>query len=308
MTQPLTDQELRWTIIGLLRMPTKRTLQTTIGASNLSNPCDRCLGYDMLNHYRPNPQAERTWLGKEIGTGIHGLLEDRTREVLDNPELYPELYAKLAGSNPEKHCYFAEIPGYGRVGGTIDLSMPYNLVDYKTTERPKLALFRDFMALQAGEDAPFGREHKDIKLSQTKYDEAIRKQAYKVRGYVGQLSLYGLGREYLGQPVDRVSIGWICRGGNGYFDVPTMDRYEDPRAHHDVWVTTFAYSREYALWLIDRGARIWQYLQGGGSPEQLEGAEDCWLCGHELPKPSLEPTPITMNGIPVGVPTPQVAA
>ncbi len=299
MSAPLSDAELRYLAIKLLSKPTARTKQRTIGASNLSNLCDKCLAYDMLGTYRPNPQADRVWMGKEIGTGIHGLLEARVNEV--QAEGDSEIYHMLNRAHAEQHAYFADIPGYGRVGGTIDLSLEHQIVDYKSTDRAKLAVLRDYMAKEAGEPVPFGRSHRLLKLSEAEYEKKMASQEYKTQVYYGQLSLYMLGRELLGKPVDRGSIIWVARDGNGFWDMPTADGYDDPGKVHDVWVTTLPYNAAYAHWLISRGEAIWGYLQAGGKPEDMESHEQCWPCNNGAPKRNLD-APLSLNGLQVPQP------
>lgn len=292
----LSDEELRKFAIDLLSIPSDRTRQTRIGASNLSNQCDRDLAYDLLGIKRSNPQAERIWMNAEIGTAIHSLQEDRLeyairRSIEAVVDVAPDAQA-------ERHVWFGHIEGYGDIGGTIDLDLAGQIADWKGSTRQKSCILQDFIAIQRGEEPPFGRKHKNVAgpgrgmMPQSEYDKEMTKVEYKMTGYYGQQSLYMLGREKEGRPVDRGSIIWINRDGNGYFDVPSLARYDDPKAVHDVWPLTFAYNRQYALDLIARGQRIWDALQAGATPQDFDAHDMCWWCSMQAEAEEKKAQPI----------------
>lgn len=290
MVRILNDEELRYLAISMLSLPSARTLQKRIGASNLANQCDKDLAYDLAGIDRSNAQVERVWMGAEVGTAIHGLQEDRldrAAELQFKMEQARQIVAMTPGAQAERHVAFGHIEGYGDIGGTIDLDLEGQIGDWKGSTRKKSCLLQDFIAIQKGEEPPFGRKHKDIAgpgrgmMPQSEYDAELAKMSYKMTGYYGQQQCYLLGREQEGRPVDRGSIIWINRDGTGYFDRPDQSRYDDPKAVHDIWVLTFAYNPDYAKGLIARGQRIWDELQAGKKPSDFASHEHCWFCGME---------------------------
>lgn len=266
----LTDPEIRHMAITLLTQQTDRDRQTRIGASTLADGCDRCLANAFLGISRDTPLSKKVWMGATWGTAQHAILEQRVQAAKSS--MIAGL-SQLAGAEVEKHVFFADIVGYGVVGGSIDLLLPDQVVDWKGSTRKKSCLLLDYMAISRGQDAPYGRSHKEIKLSEKEYDSEMMKQRYKVHGYVGQQSLYmrGSGRR-------RASLVFLNRDGTGYFDVPTDARYDDPTAVHDVNVVGFDYDADYADALINRGSVIWGKLQEGAVPMDFHAHQLCWPC------------------------------
>lgn len=273
-----TDAEIRHMAIQLLTSQTDRDKQTRIGASNLSNGCDRCLAANFLGDQRETPRTAKTWMGRVLGTAFHAVLEDRVgarmkRQIQDDIDRFIKRYP---GAEAERHVFFCEIVGYGSVGGTIDLDLVDHIVDWKGSTRKKLCTLIDYLEISQGKEPIFGRTHKDIKLSEREYAAEMEKMQFKVAGYYGQQTLYmhGSGRE-------RASLVFLNRDGTGYFDVPTDARYDDPKAVHDVFVLSFGYSREYAEALIARGQAIWDALQQGAKPEDFESHPHCFPCSQD---------------------------
>lgn len=284
----LSDEQVRKLAIDILSMPSARTMQKRVGPSNLSNQCDRDLAYDLLGIERHNPQADKTWLGAEIGTGIHAHgqhnLDDAIQSALaaNRPTPAAIAIAETAGkAKAERRVYVGEIPGYGVVHGTIDLDLEDQIGDWKGSTRKKSCILQDYIAIANGLPAPFGRGHSAVKLSQAQYEAEMSKMEYKMTGYYGQQNLYMRGREIEGRPVDRGSIIWVNRDGTGYFDVPSASGYDDPKRVHDVWVLTFAYNRDYAEHLLARAGRIWAQLEAGASPTDFDAHEHCWACSFD---------------------------
>ena len=317
MVDILDDGQLRFLMGALLSLPTKRSLQKQVGASDLSNGCDRCLAHKLSGVDRiPSPQAQKLWLQKEVGTGIHLLTEDRVNTVHEMMQSTIEaernhvahLAPLVSGLRSERHVDIAMILGYGLVGGTVDLDFEGQIGDVKSTDRLKLALLNAYLALQQAvatgidpdeaELPAYWSRGKDTKaykggyilevnsksvakLSYSQFHEEMRRIEYKVTAYFGQLSLYMLGREREGRPVDRASILWVNRDGNGYFDLPHLDGYEDMNKHHDVAIMTLGYDRDYALALVDRAQGLWDALQAGVPPHDLPPHELCFWCSSE---------------------------
>lgn len=267
----LTDAEVRHLAIELLTAPTARDRQRRIGASNLSNQCDRCLAANFLGDPRETPFTAKTWMGRVLGTAFHAVLEQRIAEHKQS------IMQRFPNAVPERHVFFAEIVGYGPVGGTIDLDLgpeESHLIDWKGSTRKKLCILVDYIRSTQGLDPVYGRTHKAVKLSENEYEAEMKKMAYKVQGYYGQQDLYmhGSGRR-------RASLVLLNRDGTGYFDVPTDARYDDPKAVHDVWVLSFDYDPAYAEALIARGQAIWTTLENGAKPEDFTSHEMCFVCG-----------------------------
>jgi hypothetical protein len=288
MNDLIGDEGIRHLAISLLTVPTARDKQRRIGASDLSNGCDRCLAGKFLGDSRETPMTARTWMGRVLGTAFHGVLEGRIAEVLDFTNFTPEEVRHAAGvlglpieARAEVHTFFAELRGYGPVGGTIDLELPGEIVDWKGSTRKKLCLLIDFMQTQKGLPAPYGRTHKEIKLSEKQYAEEMEKMAYKVQGYYGQQTLYMHGKVQEGEDVRRATLVFLNRDGTGFFDVPSENRYDDEKAVHDVHVIGFNYNAAYAESLIARGQAIWDYLEAGGEPTAFPSHPQCFPCGLE---------------------------
>lgn len=318
----LSDGELRFLAISLLSMPSGRTLQRRIGASDLANDCDRCLAMAMANIERPkNPRAEAVWMQKEIGTGIHFVQQNRFEEAHQlvaaadaaDPafrtyvsEHARHIAAMTPGAQAERKITIGHIPGYGEVTGTIDLSLLHQILDWKSSDRIKGALLHDYL-LSVGFPFPEGtqpkwQKQKDTKaypggykleygsssgakrvasLSFREYHEAIDGMIHKMNGYHVQQTLYMHGRRLAGENCVKGSIVWINRDGNGFNDVPTATRYEDPKSFHDVWVLSFDYHEQTALAALDRGARIWARIQAGDQPEDFDASDHCYHCRFE---------------------------
>lgn len=296
----LTDDELRYMAVTLFAAPTGRSLQTRIGASDLANECDRCLAMAMANIERPkNPRAEGVWMQKEIGTGIHFVQQDR----IENTQILAQL--GITGVRAEQDLPIGHIPGYGWVNGHIDVSMPHQIVDWKGADRIKSAFLHDFLlsvGLLPEGTKPRWEKQKDTaryeggykfeygssshakrtaSISARNYREAMDGMVHKMNGYHIQQQCYMHGRRLAGDDVRKGSIIWINRDGNGFNDVPTATRYNDPNAIHDIWVLSFDYHEATALAALDRAARIWARLEQGAQPEDFEAHEGCFTCSFE---------------------------
>jgi len=257
----LTDNEVRHLAIDLLTAPTERDRQTRIGASNLGNQCDYCLAAAFKGVSRGTPMTDRAWLGRTIGTAMSLLFEQRA-----------------AGRDdllPEHHVWFAEIAGYGKVGGSIDLLIPgeRSLIDWKGTTRQKLLVLIDFIQIQRGLKPLYGRTHAEVKLSERKYAEEMEKMRFKVDGYYAQQQLY-----MRSGVADRASLFFYTRGGTGWWDNPGLDHYETEGKVHDTFVLSFDYDADYADALVARGQRIWDRLSEGADLEEFDRHEMCFPC------------------------------
>ena len=194
-------------IRDLLKAPSDRDRQVVVGASNLSNPCARCLANDMI---ATGPSGSgRYWLGAVIGTAIHSHIEERVNALGEDRYI------------PESKVVLGEIDGYGVVKSTSDLFdvLSGTVVDAKTTTRDKLKFIK-----RALEDPPH-------ELEPTLVAEA----RHKVNGYIYQLLLYGKGQVNAGRTVKRVALVFICRDGKGDEDIWSWSMDYDPEEAERVW-------------------------------------------------------------------------
>lgn len=161
---------LRTDLIGLWETKSERDKQVSIGASNLSNPCARCLAQDMMGV----PEGSNPFImGAKIGTAVHMYLEE---EVLKQ---HPEWHA-------EQKMVLGEIPGYGTVGSTADAYSPEHkaVIDFKTTTRDKLKKIKETFDLMEGKVQAY--------VAQTHlYAMGKEKQGYPVE----QIAIYFIPRD-----------------------------------------------------------------------------------------------------------------
>ncbi len=231
---------IRETVLDLLREETERDKQRLVGASNLSNPCTRCLAQDMAGMLHDDLEVAprgNYYLGAVIGTAIHALLEERADED--------------RGINllPEHRVIIGEIPGYGVLKSTSDLYVKdlAASVDYKTTTREKLGKYRTA-----------------VQLPPTDLDtEVIVKSRLTLQQYDVQLNLYGKGMEDAGFPVETVNIVFICR---------------DAKTEADVWVYSQPYRREIAERALTRAKKIWDALVSGKELDTFKSHHLCYRC------------------------------
>lgn len=214
----------------VLRTPTDRDKQKLVGPSGLGNLCTRCLADAFINGQFD--KTNRYWLGSVVGTSIHELYSSR---VQNDPNVMSEFKVDIG-----------EIPGYGKIRGTVDLYVKSEkmIVDLKTTTRKKLAMYRRVLL------------DSDPSLSLASYRHTIH-------GYINQTMTYGSGVVRMGLPVKRVGLALICRDGTGDSDIWTWTTAYDPNRAKQVW---------------DRAVALWQWLQEGNDPNTLPSAEGCYYC------------------------------
>lgn len=172
-------------IRDLMSAPTKRDLQVKVGASNLGNPCTRCLADDLMAQ-AGQPVKSQFWLASWIGTAIHARLE----------ATMPGHWLK------EHHMTLFEIDGYGEVESTTDLYLEELTLglDYKSTTRTKLKYYKRV-------------------LEQDDESESLIPARYTLDRYINQTLLYGMGVENEGKVVTDVGMFFVCRDGTGDNDV-----------------------------------------------------------------------------------------
>ena len=267
----LDDDEVRHLAIKLLTQPTARDLQRRVGASNLSNGCDYCLACNLSGDFRETPMLDRAWGGRVIGTALHSLLEERAEVLMTN------------GAMREYRITLGTLGTYGMVNSTTDLVLPRerHAIDWKGTTDAKMALLLDYLAIQRGEPAPYGRTHQAHKkkpLSENAYAKELAKLEYKIAGYYGQLQLYGLGLNREGIPIERLSNVYVSRDSTMWWDNPAQDGYLDPSKLHGTAVLSFEYDETAALGYWNRALYIWESLEGGASVDDFTHNENCFPC------------------------------
>ena len=137
----MLDLELTQMTVELFSEQTERDKQRTIGASNASNPCNKCLAEDMLGIEQERGWA---WLPAVVGTAIHELAEFRLK-------VPGRLRTMFGEPLTEYKMVIGTVPGYGDVKSTSDLYVPdRNLVlDWKTTTKAKLKQYVEVDAAKA---------------------------------------------------------------------------------------------------------------------------------------------------------------
>lgn len=294
----LTDDEVRRLAVDILKAPTARDKQQKIGASNLANGCDFCLASNLMGDMRETPMLDRAYMGRVLGTSLHGVAEGRQKSWLAAArkaereqwdEIKRQALAPFARKYPdaqvEKRIKLGSIKGYGAVGSTPDIFLPgeAHLFDWKGSKRQKLAIMRDFLWMQAGSSEPiFGRQHKEVKLSEAAYAKELVKMEYKLTGYFAQTQLYMRGKANQGYDVQRSSLIFIARDGTGWFDNPGLDGWEDMTKTHDLWSISFDYDEAFADAVWNRGVAIWGGLQSGKTPHDFARNEHCFSCSLDL--------------------------
>lgn len=169
-----------------MKRPTKRDLQVKVGASNLGNPCTRCLADDLLAT-ESSGGAGPYWLASWLGTGAH----ERFEKSMPG-----------RGWLKERRLSLFEIDGYGEVESTTDLYLEEleAVVDYKTTTRAKLRQYK--RVLDNGDES-----------------ESLLPARYTLERYLNQTDLYGLGCENQGLTVKHSGMFFLCRDGTGDNDI-----------------------------------------------------------------------------------------
>lgn len=280
----LQDSDIRFLAVSMINAETERDRQQEIGASSLSNPCDKCLAADFMGVEWGVAFADRPFLGASLGTLFHMGLQERLPVAQG---IYP-------GAEAEQKVACCVIPGYGVVPGHFDLQpTAWHIVDWKGSDRTKIALLEDYMQSinrhrvglaprwEKQRDTKAGEGGRKFKLdaetvvtySARKYREEMASMGLKYLSYFGQQNLY-----MHAKGAKRASLVMIARDGTGYFDNPEYGGYDDEERKHDIFVVSFPYDQAYTLALIQRGTDIWSAIQGGADLSAFAPHEDCYVC------------------------------
>lgn len=211
-------------VYDILHTPSERDRQTLCGASDLSDPCTKCLAEKMVGGGGHQSEYD---MGAKIGTAIHE---------------YLELNNKDPNGLKEQRVVIGEIPGYGEIKSTTDLYLKdqHRVIDWKTTTLDKLTFIK-----RAYENVP-----DDLDVSN------VRSARAKINRYTYQTMLYGMGvKNSLHLPVQAVSIIFIPRDGKKLErDIWSMDMPYSQTLADKVW------SRACNLWAWLEAGNDWHDL------------------------------------------------
>ncbi len=232
---PLTGAELA---LFLLKRKSPRDLQKTIGASELGSPCTYCVGQVLLANHKSKGFSP-WWLAARLGTAVHLDLDHTAAEHLPH-------------TIREQRVHLGELPDYGVVSSSPDLYDPETetVVDWKTTEREKLKLYK---LVKAQPDAS------------TTETTALSEARFTIDKYRGQIMSYGRGLTMAGHTVRNVSLAFICRDG---------------KTDDDIWSWDMAYDPDYAEHVWRRLELLWDYIREGGDPDTLTKHPFCRTCNY----------------------------
>lgn len=182
----LSDEQVKRLTLDLLKNPSERDKQRKVGASQIANPCDYCLGRALKVGGESKNQSNRWWMGARIGTAIHAALEAEAEQHIDRPRSYH--FDALEGARIEERITLGTLDGYGVIGSKPDLVLVKHnhLIDHKTSTKVKLA-------------------------------------HYKLDGvptaYIYQTQLYAWGLNQQGTTIERISLNFIARDGTQDSDI-----------------------------------------------------------------------------------------
>lgn len=205
-------------IIDALRAPTERDKQIKVGASNLSNPCTKCLVEDFLGLPKTKSRFD---MGAVIGTAVHSYVE----KCFQGDERYLL----------EHRVDLGELGDYGNITSRWDIfdKETGTLYDVKTTTQSKLkSLKRAFT--EASDE----------------YDTtAIKEARYTANRYLAQISLYARGAELEGYEVENVALTFLCRDGSQF----SQHAWEFNTEYREEW-SEIAWTRAEEVWELAKSA------------------------------------------------------
>lgn len=240
--------------VGLLTQKSDRDKQHKIGASNMSNPCARCLARDMIGDRTATDN--RAYLGAKLGTATH-LFMGELQEDLE----------KSGVVIIERKIEIGELSGYGTIKSTPDCAHleGKTLIDWKSSLRAKSKAMQQFMNMPVS--SPISAKDK------------LRSGELKVRQYIAQGQIYADALMETGIELDNVAITFINRDGTGWFDHPDYEDYHNPNKQRDIWDITVPIDRAYASRLWERTQNIWEGIsRDGADPMDFDSIEGCYRC------------------------------
>src|SRR5690606_31417556 len=212
----------RGLLLWLGKRKVQRDLQKTIGAGEVGSPCTYRVGQHHLAHHNHDGHGPRAPAAR-VGTACHLELQHVAEELLPESML-------------EHRVYLGELPDYGEISSSLDYFDPDegHLVDWKTTERSKLRLYKLIEVMP-----------EPSSIETTELSEA----RFTLEKYVNQGLSYARGLVMAGYEVNRISLGFVCRDG---------------KTDDDIWSLDFDYDPEQAQRVWDRLVALWDYLREGG--------------------------------------------
>lgn len=221
--QPPPEAVVLRALKELVKLPTARDEQRTIGPSDMADPCARCLAHKMAG--TPIPRADDT-IFTWFGTGIHHHLEGTIERITGTPVGQLPESARFAqqfftGALPEVEVLVCEIPGYGTVKGHIDV-LGRTVVDWKSLTTKKLLGY--------------------------KKDLAAGKVPQQLQTNMAQLTLYIGAARRVGYNIETGVLAFIPR------DAVTVN---------DFWTYPVRYSEANEQALIQRTKDIFEYVKVG---------------------------------------------
>lgn len=308
----MTEDEMRDFIVSLLKPRTERDAQVEVGASNLSNPCDRCRAYEITGVERGDRIMNRAWGGRVIGTAIHqhlqANLETAAATAAETGDDLAQLGFRYPGLAAERRLTLGELTPGRTVTSSTDLWIPSkNTVgDHKGTTMRKLAFIRDALGQMRGQGAIFGRGHEFVVVyqesvvksgankgevvfrkavegvSEREYAKEIAHALTKIERYSRQLSLYGMGITNDGDRVDDMFINFIARDSAMTVENRESERYMDETAPRGVVSIRFVYNHEYAVGIWKEAQAMAKALDTGAkTPLDYMSHPHCGVCEAE---------------------------
>ena len=217
---------VREQVIATITAEDERDKQKRIGPSDLGDTCEYCLGSRLLGQVAKREFSIYPWLG----TAVHLWLENNEK----NPQV-----------TNEQRVEVGEIPGYGRIRGTLDrYDAEYALVgDYKLLGNDKIKAMKKAYIINADGTV-------------TIHDERLWQ-------YYVQINAYGVGARQAGYDVDWVTLILIPRGGSGSIN--------------NLEVLAFPINEDVVAEALARAQAIYDYVQEFGT-EGLESDPSCYAC------------------------------
>lgn len=308
----MTEDEMRDFMVSLLTPRTKRDAQVEVGASNLSNPCDRCRAYEINGFERGDRIMNRAWGGRVIGTAIHSHLQAALEHAVATASESGDDLAQLGFRYPdmvaERHLTLGELTPGRVVTSSTDLWIPSkNTVgDAKGTTMRKLAFVRDALAQMRGAGAIFGRGHEFVVtyqetvvksganagdtvfrkavegVSEREYAKEIGHALTKIERYSRQLCLYAMGITNGGEQVDDMFINFVARDSAMTVENRESERYMDETAPRGVVSIRFVYNHEYAVGIWKEAQAMAKALTDGAkTPQDYISHPHCGVCESE---------------------------
>lgn len=128
----------------VLSVPTKRDQQVTVGPSDLSDPCNFCLGRKMAGEAELRSFSMPLFLGSAIHKITEWLVSPGMMAEMDRTTLAYEVFGADTVSTELSIRKAIFIEGYGWCPAHVDLVLPDELalVDWKSTQMKYLRLYK----------------------------------------------------------------------------------------------------------------------------------------------------------------------